>query len=129
MNWPTLSRNTDLTVTFSRNTGLTGRPKLEIQDELADLVEGLVAGALDAEVDHRVGKGPTHVELQGQVVNPLKYKKGFLSGSGFCTIMDPEKVPIFLIKNIMLYYLKPLSLMSLLSKYVICILNNKFIIL
>ena len=38
---------------------------------LTYLVHGLVAGALDAEVDHGVGEGPAHVELQGQVVHPL----------------------------------------------------------
>ena len=38
---------------------------------LTDLVHGLVAGALDAEVDHGVGEGPAHVELQGQVVHTL----------------------------------------------------------
>ena len=39
---------------------------------LTDLVHGLVAGALDAEVDHGVGEGPAHVELQGQVVHTLR---------------------------------------------------------
>ena len=38
---------------------------------LTDLVHGLVAGALDAEVDHGVGEGPAHVELQRQVVHTL----------------------------------------------------------
>ena len=39
------------------------------------LVHGLVALALDAEVDHGVGKGPAHVELQGQVVDSLEKRR------------------------------------------------------
>jgi hypothetical protein len=35
------------------------------------LIEGFVAGTLDSKVDHGVGEGATHVELQGQVVHPL----------------------------------------------------------
>lgn len=36
-----------------------------------DLVHGLVAGALDAEVDHGVGQTAAHVELQAEVVHAL----------------------------------------------------------
>jgi len=35
------------------------------------LVKSFITSSLNAEVDHGVGEGPTHVELQGQVVNPL----------------------------------------------------------
>ena len=38
---------------------------------ISNLIHGLVTGTLDAEVDHGVGEGPTHVELQGEVVQPL----------------------------------------------------------
>ena len=37
----------------------------------AYLVKSFITSSLNAEVDHGVGEGPTHVELQGQVVNPL----------------------------------------------------------
>ena len=36
-----------------------------------DLVHSLVAGALDAEVDHGVGQTAAHVELQAEVVHAL----------------------------------------------------------
>ena len=36
------------------------------------LVHGLVAGSLDAQVDHGVCKGAAHVELQGEVVHALE---------------------------------------------------------
>ncbi len=39
------------------------------------LVHGLVAGALDAQVDHGVGQGAAHVELQGEVVYTLEEEK------------------------------------------------------
>ncbi len=39
--------------------------------EIFYLIEGFVAGTLDSKVDHGVGEGATHVELQGQVVHPL----------------------------------------------------------
>ena len=35
------------------------------------LIHCLVAGALDAQVDHGVGERPSHVELQGEVVQAL----------------------------------------------------------
>ncbi len=43
------------------------------------LVHGLVAGALDAQVDHGVGQGAAHVELQGEVVHALKEESYFFS--------------------------------------------------
>lgn len=36
------------------------------------LVEGLITSTLDAQVDHGVTQGASHVELQGQVVDPLQ---------------------------------------------------------
>ena len=36
------------------------------------LVHGFIACPLDADVDHGVGEGAAHVELQGQVVDTLK---------------------------------------------------------
>ena len=35
------------------------------------LVHSLITSPLYAEVDHCVGQGPAHVELQGQVVDSL----------------------------------------------------------
>ena len=35
------------------------------------LIHRLVTGPLDAEVDHGVGERPSHVELQGEVVQSL----------------------------------------------------------
>ena len=40
------------------------------------LIHGLIASSLDADVDHGVGQGATHVELEGQVVNTLDTRKG-----------------------------------------------------
>lgn len=39
---------------------------------ITDLIEGLIAGALNAQVHHGVGQGPAHVKLQGQIVHSLK---------------------------------------------------------
>ena len=39
---------------------------------MTDLVECLVTGALDAQVDHGVLKGAAHVVLQRQIVHSLK---------------------------------------------------------
>lgn len=42
---------------------------------VTDLVDGFVAGVLQAQVDHGVLQRPAHVELQGQIVHPLEKKK------------------------------------------------------
>lgn len=39
---------------------------------ITDLIEGLIAGALNAQVHHGVGQGPAHVKLQGQIVHSLQ---------------------------------------------------------
>jgi hypothetical protein len=39
---------------------------------LFHLIESLIACSIDAKVDHGVGEGAPHVELQGQVVDPLQ---------------------------------------------------------
>lgn len=39
---------------------------------VTDLVDGFVAGVLQAQVDHGVLQRPAHVELQGQIVHPLE---------------------------------------------------------
>ena len=36
------------------------------------LIKSLITSSLDSQVDHGVGEGATHVELQGQVINSLK---------------------------------------------------------
>ena len=36
------------------------------------LVHGFITGTLYTKVDHSVGQSPAHVELQGQIVHPLK---------------------------------------------------------
>ena len=41
-------------------------PEIIIQRNLS-----IIAGALNTEVDHGVGEGPAHVELQGQIVHTL----------------------------------------------------------
>ena len=40
--------------------------------EWLHLVHGLVTSTLDPKVDHRVGQAAAHVELQGEVVHPLR---------------------------------------------------------
>lgn len=39
---------------------------------ITDLIEGLIAGALNAQVHHGVGQGPAHVKLQGQIIHSLQ---------------------------------------------------------
>lgn len=39
---------------------------------ITDLIEGLITGALNAQVHHGVGQGPAHVKLQGQIVHSLQ---------------------------------------------------------
>lgn len=41
---------------------------------ITDLIEGLIAGALNAQVHHGVGQGPAHVKLQGQIVHSLQLR-------------------------------------------------------
>jgi len=48
------------------------RVRAEPQD--AHLVDGFVAGILQPQVNHGVLQRPPHVELQGEVVNPLEEK-------------------------------------------------------
>lgn len=38
---------------------------------VSHLVDGLIAGVLQPQVDHGVLQRPAHVELQGQVIHPL----------------------------------------------------------
>ena len=58
---------------------------------LSHLVDGLVTGVLQPQVNHGVLEGSAHVELQGEVVHPLDRRTGtFSSGSvpplSFCTV-------------------------------------------
>lgn len=39
---------------------------------ITDLIKGLIAGTLNAQVHHGVGQGPAHVKLQGQIVHSLQ---------------------------------------------------------
>lgn len=39
---------------------------------ITDLIEGLITGALNAQVHHGVRQGPAHVKLQGQIVHSLQ---------------------------------------------------------
>ena len=51
-----------------------------------DLVEGLGAEPPDAKVDHRVGQGATHVELERRIVDALRGWVGGLFDKGYVQI-------------------------------------------
>ena len=54
---------------------------LELLDVETQLVESLVAGWLDAKVDHGVGEGAAHVVLEREVVHPLQKEKNLSEGT------------------------------------------------
>jgi len=41
----------------------------------SDLIDGFVAGVLQAQVDHGVLERPAHVELQRQIIHPLEERR------------------------------------------------------
>ena len=63
---------------FLKRTFCLLKKKVEVY-----LVHGVVARALNANIDHRILEGAAHVVLEGEIVNTLKRKSSFNCKSQF----------------------------------------------